>query len=229
MSFLELLSLHGVKILVLLTLTGILVRHRASRCWSFVAYLLAIVTCNGLVSFWPSGLLFDRSFFITTQGIFDVLKLLVALELVLQAVRAFPGAAASARRFALLILASTLAAILTGPGNVSYPVFFEWQPKIVAGTIWLFTMTALMALWYHLPIHRWHRAILMGFAPYLFVFQTLLGLLHNFGYSFVRRLSALDGVAYLVLTAWWSFSAWRPAEVVEVAPEVLHVLGLEEA
>ena len=49
----QVLIAHAVKILVLLTLAGIVARRRWASCWSFTGYLAVILVCNSLVSFWP--------------------------------------------------------------------------------------------------------------------------------------------------------------------------------
>jgi len=46
MTSLQVLIAHAVKILVLLTLAGIVARHRARLCWSFLAYLACVLAAN---------------------------------------------------------------------------------------------------------------------------------------------------------------------------------------
>ena len=54
MTVWQVLIAHAVKVLVLVTLAGIVARHRARLCWSFVAYLAVVLAGNSLVSFWPA-------------------------------------------------------------------------------------------------------------------------------------------------------------------------------
>ena len=103
----QILVAHVVKVLILLTLAGILTRRRAAMCWSFVAYLSAILVGNSLVSFWPHRF-FDAWFWFAQQALYDALKMAIAVELAYRTFQAFPAAQATARRvlFGLLILTS---------------------------------------------------------------------------------------------------------------------------
>ena len=51
---------------------------------------------------------------------------------------------------------------------------WEWQPGVATAALWLLTATALLVVWYQVPLHDWQRAIMLGLAPYLLVFVTLL-------------------------------------------------------
>jgi len=228
MSWVVFLLPHAAKVAVLAVLVGIFARGYARRCLSFVAYLVAVLIGNSLVTLWPSQFQ-NPSIWVVKQAVYDVLKFIIAVELTYRTVKAFPGAAAMARASSLVVLVLSLAAITSGKGAGSYQAVFEWQPRITVATIWMFTLTALLVLWYHLPIHAWHRVILLGFAPYLFVFGTLIGLLQRKGWAFGHLVAVLDSVAYVGVLCWWAFGAWRPAEALEGEPEVIRQLGLEPA
>jgi len=200
---------HGVKVGILLALIGLLARGHHRRCWAFVVYLLAITTGNCLVTFWPD-LFLTEPFWVGKQALYDVLKLAVALELAYRAFRAFPGARQIARRAVFGLLLLSTAVIMAGPAHAPYRVVFDWQPRIVVGTIWIFTATALLVLWYHLPLHAWHRAILLGFTPYLVVFTTLMSVIRQHGWEIRGQISMADTLAYLGLVVWWAYAAWRP-------------------
>lgn len=220
---------HATKVLVIATLLGSLARGRCRLCWSFAAYLLVILTCNSLVSFWPERF-FVEWFWMLQQTAYDLAKLAVAIELAHRSFRAFPGARATARLVLLSVLALTTVAVVTVPASSSSTflsfTLTEWHPRIASGTIWLMTSTALLAVWYQLPVHAFQRAILMGFTAYLLVFTTLLNVLRR-GLDLRDTVNALDGVAYLALVAWWAYASWRPSEKVVVAPAVARRLGLE--
>jgi len=220
----QLLIAHAVKVLVLLTLAGILVRHRARLCWSFTAYLGAILVCNSLASFWPERFVTD-SFWTLKQALYDVLKMVIAVELTYRAFRAFPGAQAMARRvlFALLVLTS---AVLVGlPRDPSYPSgFLEWEPRVLLGTIWLLNGVALLVIWYRVPLHRYHKAILLGFVPYLLVFVALLRMLRHYGWDILPLIQSAEPAAYLLLVGWWAYVAWEPEAAPDVSPAVLQRL-----
>ena len=154
----------------------------------------------------------------------------MALELAYRVVRAFPGAMRTARVSALALLACSTAVIVAGPWAAGYHAMAEWQPRMVFGVVSLFTLTALVVLWYNLPVRGWHRALLMGFSAYLLVFTVVLNVLRTQGWQTLAWLGLLDGVAYLALTIWWAFSAWAPDVVPASIPAtVRRKLGLEPA
>jgi hypothetical protein len=226
----QVLIAHAVKILVLLTLAGILTRHRARLCWSFVAYLVVVLTCNSLVSFWPARF-FDAWFWIAQQALYDALKMAIAVELTYRTFQAFPAAQATARRvlFVLLILTSLalvgLPRAVAGGGPALYrATLLEWEPRVLTGTTWLLNALALMVIWYRVPLHRYHRAILLGFVPYLLVFTILLRLLLRYGWEILPIVQSAEPAAYMLLVGWWAYTAWEPEAVPDVSPALLQRL-----
>jgi hypothetical protein len=216
-----------VRVLVLVTIVGILVQRRHRLCWPFLFYLLAILIGNSLVAFWPDRF-FDQTFWMLKQSVYDIAKLAVALDLADSAFRSFPGARATARFVLLCILIVTGAAIIgvsvSAPPSV---VLGEWHPRILSGTIWLMTATAVLVVWYRLPVHTFQRAILLGFTSYLLVFTTVLNVLRAHGWDLRQQLSLVDTFAYAGVMAWWAHATWRADEKLAVAPQVLQRLQLE--
>jgi hypothetical protein len=205
----------------LVTLAGLIVRRRMSQCWSFVAYLCSVA---GLGCFYIQGRFYTLDFWMMRQFVFDVLKTVVALELAWRVVRAFPGALRMARIYALLMLAGIMLLLARYPHSVTYDrVLFTWQPRVVACTAMLFTLTALLVAWYHLPIRRLHRAIMGGFTVYLAFFATVLGIVQRNAHSDLARFwyGRLDTFAYLALLLYWARAAW--ARVEEPMPVPLDV------
>jgi len=92
----QVLIAHAVKVLVLLTLAGIVARRRGRRCWSFLAYLITILVCNSLISLWPDTL-FVSWFWMLKQALYDCFRLAIAVELSYRTFQAFPGAQSTAR------------------------------------------------------------------------------------------------------------------------------------
>jgi hypothetical protein len=195
------------------TVAGLVARGRVRQCWSFVAYLCSVVTCG---VFYIQDAYFTKEFWMARQVIFDVLKTAVALELTWQVVRAFPGALRAARIYALLLLAGSTVLLAAGLSQSSsyLTVLGAWQPRVVACTALLFTLTALLVAWYHLPIRRLHRAIMGGFTVYLAFFATVLGMLQRNWHSGQARFwfGHLDTFAYLALLLYWARAAWARAE-----------------
>ncbi len=220
----QLLIAHAVKILVLLTLAGILARHRARLCWSFTAYLSVILACNSLVSFWPDRFVTD-SFWTVKQALYDLLKMAIAVELTYRAFRVFPGAQVTARHVLFAVLVLTSAALVGLPRDPSYSSgFLEWEPRVLMGTIWLLNGLALLVVWYRVPLHRYHKAILLGFVPYLLVFVALLRMLRHYGWEILPLVQSAEPAAYMLLVAWWAYAAWEPETVTDISPALLQRL-----
>jgi hypothetical protein len=227
MIALQLFGADLVRVLVVLTIVGILVQRRHRLCWSFLGYLVAILIGNCLVTFWPDRF-YNDTFWMFKQAVYDIAKLAVALDLADSAFRSFPGARATARFVLLCILLVTGAAII-GVSVSALPsvVLGEWHPRILSGTIWLMTATAVLVVWYRLPVHAFQRAILMGFTSYLLVFTTVLNILRAHGFDLRQQLNLVDTFAYAGVMAWWAYATWRADEKFAVAPQVLHRLQLE--
>jgi len=209
MSELQAALSHAVRLALLVLLAGLALRGRVRLCWSFAAYALAILAGNSLASFWPDRF-YTPSFWVLKQGAYDILKMAVALELAWRVFEAFPGARRTARLALLALLTvSTLAlAVLTPPPTYFY--LWEWQSGIATAALWLLTATALLVVWYQVPVHEWQRAIMLGLAPYLLVFVTALDLLRRHGWPALHAgAGILDSAAYLALLLFWNWVAWR--------------------
>jgi hypothetical protein len=209
MSELQVAVSHVVKLALVAVLAGLVARGRARLCWSFAAYLAAILVGNSLASLWPSRF-YTPEFWVLKQGVYDALKMAVALELAWRAFEAFPGAMRTARVAMLCLLGiSTLSlGALTPPS--SYMTLWEWQPGSATAALWLLTATALLVVWYQVPVHDWQRAIMLGLAPYLLVFVTVLDLLKRRGWPALHATAGIvDSVAYLSLLAFWTWAVWR--------------------
>jgi hypothetical protein len=191
----------------LAAVAGVFVRGRQRDCWSFATYLVVVSACEGAIAFWPERF-FQWWFFVTKESLYNVLKIAVALELAHRAFHVFPGARATARRVVFTVLAAST--VLIGASSALSSDWTDWQPPVVSATIWLFGATATLVVWYRLPLHMWHRAILAGFAPYLLVFVTLLSVLEKQGaLTAYAALGLLDSIAYLAVMVCWAFVAWR--------------------
>jgi hypothetical protein len=210
MSELEHTVALAARLLLLLVLAGMLWRRRVRHCWAFGAYVLAALVGNSLVSLWPDYF-FNPSFWMVKQGIYDVLKVAIALELAWRSFRAFPGARRTAQRVLLALLAASTASLVWLSSPRSFETLWQWQPPVATAALWLLTATALMVVWYQVPVSGWQRAIMLGLAPYLLVFVSLLGLLERRGWAVVgEAFATAETLAYLALVTFWSWAAWRP-------------------
>ena len=199
---------HAVKVALLVTLAGIVARRRVRLCWAFPLYVVAILLGNSLQSFWPAQF-HTSEFWIVKQRVYDALKLLLALELAWRAFRLFPGALRTARAVLAAILAATTLVVVFVTPPADYSTLWQWQPSIVTGTLWMFTATALLVVWYQVPVHDWQRAIMLGLVSYLVVFVLYMDLLRRFGWDYRLAVGWLDVLTYLALCIFWAWAAWR--------------------
>ena len=87
----------------------------------------------------------------------------------------------------------------------------DLQPYVLAGTLWLFLAISALILWYRLPVAPLHKALLLGFVPYLLIFTVALNMLKAYGGSVREYAGYGKNVAYLALLAYWAMVAWRLA------------------
>jgi hypothetical protein len=208
---------HVVRLVLLVLLGGMFWRGRVRECWAFATYALAVLLGNTLVSFWPDRF-YNPSFWVAKQGVYDALKMAIALELAWRAFGAFPGALRTARRVLLVALTVIGVALAALNPPSSYATVWEWQPGVATAALWLLTATALMVVWYQVPVSGWQRAIVLGLAVYLLVFVTLLDLLGRRGWAIGPLVATTETLAYLALVVFWAWAAWRRDSAPALAP-----------
>jgi hypothetical protein len=224
MELQQLVSALLTSLAVAATLAGLAVRGRGRQCWSFVAYLCALLAGESLSAL-NQARFYTPEFYMRKQAVYDILRTAVALEMAWRVVRAFPGALRTARWSALVLLGGSMAVLASGPHRAGYDVIFAWQPRVVACTALLFTLTALLVAWYHLPMRRLHRAIMAGFAIYSAFFATILALLRRWGWEARWLTNALGACVLVSVILWWARAAWAREE--EAMPQIDPLLGLE--
>jgi hypothetical protein len=180
------------------------------------------LVCNTLVTFWPERF-FVAWFWILEQGLLDALRMGIAVELGFRIFQAFPAAQATARRLSVVLLVVTSAALIGIPLAANLDVVLQWQPRVLTGTIWLMNGLALLITWYRVPVHPYHKAILLGFVPYLLVFTTMLTLLGHYSWL-LRAIQSADPAAFMLLMAFWTWSAWKPETQPDVSAAVIRWL-----
>jgi hypothetical protein len=207
-----------------LCLAGIVLRNRFrfSRCFSL--YLAACLAGNLSVTLWPD-VFFTRGWYMTRNILYGTLRLAVALELVYWTFSALPGAHRAARRTLLAVLGITFLSLVILPdGGGEDSVRLVLLPRMLNGCIWLFAATVGIGLLYRVPVHPWHKAIMVGFAAYLTVFTVLTRLIAVLGWDFLDTVATLDPLSYVALLGYWTWAAWRTDEVAEADREVLSTL-----
>jgi len=235
MTSVEIGIMHVVKLGFLACLAGIFARRRQGVCWAFVAYIVVVLLGNSLISFWPDRF-YNPSFWILKEGAYTLARVAVAIELAYYAFRFFPGARATARALLLSVLGLTIvlsadsvgAALSAGSYKASYPVVLvRCVPAVLTGTMWLMAVTAILVIWYHLPVDAFHRVILLGFVTYLLIWTNLLNLLRHRGLGLLKIANRVDALAYLGVLVWWTIGAWRTSERTAVSEDLPAWLRLE--
>jgi hypothetical protein len=192
-------------------LAGLFVRRRHLTCVSFTLYLGAVVLSDTLVLLWPERFRVWE-FWVLKESVHNLLKFGIATELTFRTFRAFPAARRTATGLVLGVLLLTWLSVGPPPRlqvSRALDLALNLQPYILAGTLWLFIAISALILWYRLPVAPLHKALLLGFVPYLLIFTVAMNLLRSPGGD-VRVAGYLKNAAYLALLSYWAYVAWRP-------------------
>ena len=211
--------------LILVLLAGLTARRRFGVCWTFAPYLATVALADLLMLVWPEQFRWQW-FWLGKELVITVLRFGLALELTYRTVRAFPTARATVRGVLLGVLLLTLAIVFVGTGDLApkegeavlAPLISRVQPLVLSGAIWLLTGTAGVILWYRLPVHPLHKAILVGLVPYLLIFTVSLNLIESRGWEVRELVSFFPALAWLSLLGFWGAVAWRRGDVPVRAP-----------
>lgn len=199
------------------TLVGLVCTGRYRLWHSFTLCLAVIFAASAAIGLSPR--LHNPSLWRWQELVVDLLRLAMAVELALRIFRDFPGARATLRSVMILVGAVTLILIARAPHGAAvwfkhdrdaYEAFVsDLQPRVLNGAVWLFTGIAALVLWYRLPIHPFHKAVLLSYVPYLLVFTIAMKRLGDLGWERGWYIQYANQVAYAVLLAFWTHAAWR--------------------
>jgi hypothetical protein len=212
--------------LILVVFTGIVAKKRYTTTLVFTAYLAVVFVTDVLMLGWP-GTFYTTGFYALKEDVINGLRFAVALEMAYRIFHAFPSARQTARRVLRVLLAATLVAVLLATADATdAPALLDRvQPRVVNASVWLFTVLAGLILWYRLPVDAFHKAILVGWVPYLLVFSAALTYVGSHGSqleiaanrTIVNRIievtNYIHTVAYLGLLTYWAKAAWAPVGV----------------
>lgn len=206
---------HAIRLLLVAALAGVVVRGWHRRCWAWVAYTVAMIVLGGLMSLWPERF-WNGLFWRFSRDVYALFRLLVAVEIAAHVFAAFPRVAARARILELGLLLTALWPMLWG-SRAGFDGFAAWHLILAGTTVWIFAITALLVSFHNLPVHPWHRAIMVGMTVHLSVFVLLLAMLRAWGYSVERYAPA--GWADLALACWWNAVVWARSRARVPVPE----------
>ena len=197
--------------LISVTLLGLLLRRRIRVSYLFTAYLIAVLMSQFLIATWPARF-HVWWFYRFKETAHDVLKFGIATELMFLLFAAFPAAAVTIRRVLLIVLVAILVVVLrTEIQDLQHStIVVTLQPLILNGTAIIFTAVFGLVLWYRIPLHPVHKAILFAFIPYLLVFTTFTDLLRRSNLQVPVFLTYTNSFAYATVLLYWAVVALRP-------------------
>jgi hypothetical protein len=185
--------------------------YRASRL--FTAYLMVVWLSDVLPLLWP------RYFFVWTfwqlkETALGALKLGIAIEIASLAYHSFPRAGAAVMRGLLIVLVIGICVIVGAIPSASgvAELARELQPRLANVTVLVFCLVWALIIWYRIPLHFMHRALLRGFVPYLLVFATVRGLMMDLGWNVWQSVNLADTISYCLLLLYWAWEVWRTHE-----------------
>jgi hypothetical protein len=207
-------------IIMSVMLVGLAVRRRYDVAYMFTLYLLVVYVTELLSLAWPDTF-YRRAFYLQKENLINALRFGVALELMYRTFRSFPGAHRTARAVFLAFVGVTLVVVLaatTGDQLDVYALVNKVQPRVISASVWLFTALAALILWYRLPVESFHKAILLGWVPYLLIFSAALNYVGEYGPQLIPVTNYVHTMAYLGLLVFWAKAAWAPVGVRVSAP-----------
>ena len=210
MTWIQRVAVAASLALLVALLAGLFVRRLYRVCYSFPAWLLAVLAGDVLMLFWPERF-YTWSFWMAKETAYAALKIAIAGEITVLAFQAFPSAGATVRRVVLGVLLALLAFVLIG---VRYDVALqdlarELQRRVANGVALVFCAAWAVVLYYRLPLHRLHRAILRGLVPYLLVFAAASTLTLVFGWDVRPAVNAAEAACWNLMLAYWCWEVWR--------------------
>jgi hypothetical protein len=202
-------------------LAGVIARQRY-RVWYFFALFLAVTLASTVMMMAWAESFYTPDFWQAKETALNFIRFAMALELAWRTFRAFPGALATLRWALLFVLVVTFVAVaaVSGPGTGYESFLGQLHPRVLNGSIWLFTAIAALILWYRLPVEAFHKAVLLSYVPFLLIFTVTLNALGSWGWKRGWLVSYLYQLFYLALMVYWARAAWRRVEVATRPPEL---------
>jgi hypothetical protein len=214
-----------IAVMVLITipivLAGLVVKRRYDVAYTFTIYLAIVFVTDLLAVLWPATF-YRKVFYLHKENALNALRFGVGLELMYRTFRAFPSAHRTARAMVLALLSAALIAVMAATPDQpdTHSLVTKVQPRVISASVWLFTALAALILWYRLPVESFHKAILLGWVPYLLIFSAALNYVGEYGQQFITLTNYIHTLAYLGLLVYWAKAAWAPVGVhVSAAPE----------
>jgi hypothetical protein len=196
--------------LLLVTFAGLVARRRHRLSWAFAAYLLLIAAADTAVMLWPERY-YRHAFWTAKEAVLAALRMLIVMEvggLVFQALRG-----ARAQLVVLLASVAGFSAVALNLIPLEGEPYFEWLGRLAPlsslATLWLLCCLAGLASYYSVPLHPFHRDVLLGLALYLMTSGSTFALLGELGAQAYPLIEPWAPAASMASVSVWAWAAWR--------------------
>jgi hypothetical protein len=206
------------SLLLLTALAGLLLRGHWRSWYSFALY--AALMPSFTLLYLLDGRFYAKDVWMVEQSLINAVRVAMALELAGRTFRAFPGARSTLNVVVMLVVVTTVALARPSydPDHDYLNFVVNLQPRLISGSVWLFTAIAALILWYRLPVLPFRKAILLSYLPYLIVSTAFLNVLKEYGWDRLHVLQYLNQAVYLALVSFWVRTAWKLPVMIDSQP-----------
>jgi hypothetical protein len=205
-------------LLIGVIVTGIVKRERVRLCRMFLLFLVMVFVTDIPPLFWPERF-WNQVYYLVREQLHNVLRFAVLLEIAYYAFRSFPRGRSTAGLLLLLLLATTFIFVVGSGWEMSrqlpqdyIDIIGQVQVHQLISVVSLLLGITMLILWYRLRVDRMHRAILLGWVPYLILFSLGLRLAAVLGWNaHIEQVGYFTTGAYFLLLTYWARAAWAPA------------------
>ena len=196
-------------LLLLTTLVGLVVRGHWRAWYSYALYVLVLPLFTLL--YLVDARFYEKNVWMVQESLLNAIRFGMALELAARTFRAFPGARSTLNLVVMAVVAVTLALALPSydPHHDYVNFVLNLQPRLLSGSVWLFTAIAALILWYRLPVLPFRKAVLLSYLPYLIISTAFLNVLKEYGWDRLQVLQYLNQGVYFALVTFWTRTAWQ--------------------
>lgn len=213
-----------VGVLMFFLLAAIVARRRYRLSWSFFAYVLTVFVSDRLQRAVPAT--FDTAAVWTVkESLIGWLKVVVVAEIGLLTFSRLPRGQRLLWRVLVMLAMLGFVAMLApaslprGASTIPWVSLARGQAAVLC----LLATVVVIAAHYQVPLHPFHRGVLVGFALYMLGYAGAIACARTLGYVPAYRLFlAMDPTAYAATVGLWAWTAWRPDPVPTPAARVLH-------
>jgi hypothetical protein len=193
------------RLLLVALLAVVLYRRKHRYCYWFAAYVAAQASVSIVASLWPA-IYGSWNDFADKETLYAALRILILAELAMLIFRTLPRARKRVHAVLLFTLL-LLAVVLQRPYDTSSPSVFarEITSRFSYVTAWGLIGLLLLVVWYRLPLHPFHKAILHGMLWLLLIY---FGAVYSARAIGAVTAGNIYNTAQMVILALWICAAW---------------------